>query len=171
MRNIIMVGVIALFVALTVVFALNLKSQSQEGPVVNDPMIGQVMPELVLEALPRVTSRKNESSVKIVNFWATWCAPCLAEHPILMDLADRGVEIIGVAYRDDVEKITSFLARQGDPFSTVLLDTDGVAMLDFGNAGVPETFVVGPDNIIRARVRGPINGTPLTDTLLPALKN
>ena len=166
MRKILMGLVLLAFVALMTVFALNLRS----GVKTDDPMVGTTVPTITVETLTRETDRNLESPVKLINFWATWCAPCIYEHPVLMELADRGVEVIGVAYKDDPEKIRNFLKEQGDPFSTLHLDPEGVTMLDFGNTGVPETFVIGPDNIIRARVRGPVTPEVFRSEILPALK-
>lgn len=166
MRKLLMGVVLLAFTALILVLAQNLKT----GMKADDPMVGTLVPDIRVETLTRDTDRKIESPIKLINFWATWCAPCIYEHPVLMELADRGVEIVGVAYKDDPEKIRTFLKQRGDPFSSLHLDPDGVTMLEFGNTGVPETFVVGPDNIIRARVRGPVTPEVFRAEILPALK-
>lgn len=166
MRKILMGVALLAFAALIAVFALNLRS----GVQTDDPMVGTTVPAITVETLTRNTDRNLQSPVKLINFWATWCAPCIYEHPVLMELADRGVEIIGVAYKDDPEKIRVFLEKRGDPFSTLHLDPEGITMLDFGNTGVPETFVIGPDHIIRARVRGPVTPEVFRSEILPVLK-
>lgn len=165
MRKIIMSVALLVFVALMVILAINLRTDKP----VQDPMVGRLAPEISVPTLTRDTARDIESPVKVINFWATWCAPCIYEHPVLMEMADRGVEVIGVAYNDTEEKIVPFLERRGDPFSTLYLDPEGVVMLDYGNTGVPETFVVGPDNVIRARVRGPVTPEVFRETVIPAL--
>mgnify|MGYP000061454923 CR=1 FL=1 len=166
MRKILMGVTLLAFIALMSVFAVNLRPSTKEA----DPMVGTQVPQILVETLTRETDRALTSPVKLINFWATWCAPCIYEHPVLMDLAESGVEIIGVAYNDDPEKIRAFLQKRGDPFSTLHLDPDGVVMLDFGNTGVPETFVIGPDGVIRARVRGPVTPDVFRSEILPALK-
>lgn len=166
MRKILLGVALLAFAAFIAVFALNLRA----GVQTDDPMVGTMVPAITVETLSRDTDRNLQSPVKLINFWATWCAPCIYEHPVLMELADRGVEIIGVAYKDDPEKIRVFLEKRGDPFSTLHLDPEGITMLDFGNTGVPETFVIGPDNIIRARVRGPVTPEVFRSDILPTLK-
>jgi cytochrome c biogenesis protein CcmG/thiol:disulfide interchange protein DsbE len=92
----------------------------------------------------------------LVNFFASWCAPCREEHPELLALKAQGVRIVGVAYKDKPEAIQALLAQNGDPYATVLADPDGHAGLDFGVSGVPETFLVGADGRIAAKVALPL---------------
>jgi len=171
MRQIFTIGLLGLFLALILVFTLRLLST---GSASDQPMLGQKAPVVTLTTLDRDTARALQTPAAqnrpvLINFWATWCTPCLAEHPLFMELADAGVEISGIAYRDNPERIKAFLARHGDPFTTVYLDPDGEAMLSFGNSGVPETYVVSPDGVILAHVRGPIGPEQLRETILPAL--
>lgn len=134
-----------------------------------DPMVGQAAPTIDLETLARDTARQADAPVSIINFWATWCTPCLAEHPALMMLADNGVNIEGIAFRDKPDLIEKMLTRNGDPFTTVYLDPDGEAMLDYGAAGVPESFIVDKSGKVLARITGPITPESLKDIVLPAL--
>jgi cytochrome c biogenesis protein CcmG/thiol:disulfide interchange protein DsbE len=92
----------------------------------------------------------------LVNFFATWCAPCREEHPVLLALKAQGVRIIGVDYKDDPAHGRALLAQIGDPYDAVLVDRDGRAGIDFGVSGVPETFLVGPDGRIKAKVALPL---------------
>jgi cytochrome c biogenesis protein CcmG/thiol:disulfide interchange protein DsbE len=92
----------------------------------------------------------------LVNFFASWCAPCREEHPVLLALKAQGVRIVGVAYKDTPEHIHTLLAQNGDPYAAVLADPDGHAGLDFGVSGVPETFLVGSDGRIAAKVALPL---------------
>lgn len=106
----------------------------------------------------------------VINMFASWCTPCRAEHPQLMALRERGVEIVGVAYKDRPEASARFLQELGDPFRVVALDPDGRFGLELGIAGVPETFVIGPDGSIRAAYRGPLTEDVVESTILPALE-
>lgn len=101
----------------------------------------------------------------LVNFWATWCTPCEAEHPLLVELARAGVPIVGVLHRDDPAAGKAWLARSGDPFTDVALDPDGDVYLAFGLAGVPETFLVDRAGRIVKTLRGPLTERDVGDFL------
>lgn len=116
-----------------------------------------------------LTSGEMAGRSYVINLFASWCTPCRAEHPQLMALRERGVEIVGVAYKDEPAASARFLQELGDPFCVVALDRDGRFGLDLGIAGVPETFVIGPDGRIRAAYRGPLTPEVVERTILPAL--
>jgi cytochrome c biogenesis protein CcmG/thiol:disulfide interchange protein DsbE len=92
----------------------------------------------------------------LVNFFASWCVPCIAEAPVLLELRRRGVPIVGIAVRDRPEDVARFLAENGDPFDAIVADRESKLQLAFGSAGVPETFLVDGDGIIRMEHIGPI---------------
>lgn len=110
------------------------------------------------------------NSVKLVNFWASWCAPCRVEHPNLMALAETGIPIFGVNYKDDENKAMRFLAELGNPFLKVGADSNGRVAINWGVYGVPETFVVDREGIVRLRVAGPITNNILIKQVLPAIR-
>lgn len=135
----------------------------------------QVRPKaLVGHPVPAVTLADLDSGERValgglkgpvlVNFYASWCAPCRLEAPVLMGLKTEGVTIIGVAYKDDPDKTRGFLAELGNPYSQVLVDRDGRAGLEFGVTGVPETYLIGPDGVIVDKI-----SEPLTDKTADAL--
>jgi cytochrome c biogenesis protein CcmG/thiol:disulfide interchange protein DsbE len=105
----------------------------------------------------------------VVNFWASWCPPCRAEHPLIEELAAEGVTVLGVNYKDDPAKALGFLAELGNPYAAVGTDRQGRAALDWGLYGVPETYVVDGDGKIRLRIAGPITRQVLIEQLRPAL--
>ena len=91
----------------------------------------------------------------LVNLWASWCTPCLVEHPVLMDLAEvYPGRVYGLAFNDTRENANAYLARHGDPFVAVAFDPEGTGALDFGHTGVPETFVISPGGEIVLHLRG-----------------
>ena len=93
----------------------------------------------------------------LVNIWASWCTPCRAEHPFLVEMSKQNVEIVGVLYEDpDLAAATGILEREGNPFSRIVLDPEGDLGLDVGISGVPETFLVNADGMIIKTMRGPI---------------
>lgn len=93
----------------------------------------------------------------LVNFWATWCGPCQAEHPMLLKLKEQGVEIVGVLFKDNAETARRALASAGDPFAQLALDPEGRAYLAFGVAGVPETLLIDAKGQILKTLRSPLD--------------
>jgi cytochrome c biogenesis protein CcmG, thiol:disulfide interchange protein DsbE len=108
--------------------------------------------------------------VTLVNFWASWCAPCRVEHPFLTDLAEEGIPVIGVNYKDRPENALGFLAELGDPYAAIGADATGRTGIDWGLYGVPETFVVDGEGRITHRHAGPITPEVLENRLRPAIE-
>jgi cytochrome c biogenesis protein CcmG, thiol:disulfide interchange protein DsbE len=136
-------------------------------------MVGRPAPEFALARLDDgeiLTNDEMRGRAYVVNLFASWCTPCRAEHPQLMALRRQGVEIVGIAYKDRREASVAFLTELGDPFSTVAMDPEGRFGLELGITGVPETFVIGPDGVIRAAYRGPLTEEAVRDEILPALR-
>lgn len=117
-----------------------------------------------------VASGDVRGRTHVINVFASWCVPCRAEHPQLMALQARGVELVGVAYKDQPADTARFLDELGNPFDAVGLDPDGRFGLQLGIAGVPETFVIGADGTIRAVHRGPLTAEIVEREILPALR-
>lgn len=107
--------------------------------------------------------------VKLVNFWASWCAPCRAEHPLLTELAAGGVPVLGVNYKDQPARAAAFLAELGDPYAAQGADPQGRTALDWGLYGVPETFVVDGQGRVVLRIAGPVTRAELDRRLRPAI--
>ncbi|MBL8538555.1 MAG: DsbE family thiol:disulfide interchange protein [Hyphomonadaceae bacterium] len=136
-------------------------------------MVGRRIPDYALERLGgggRVASDESLGEAHLINVFASWCAPCRAEHPVLMALEAEGVTIVGVAYKDDPAATEQFLRELGDPFSAVGLDPDGRLGLELGITGAPETFVVGADGVVRAVHRGPLTPEIVEHEIRPALR-
>jgi cytochrome c biogenesis protein CcmG/thiol:disulfide interchange protein DsbE len=107
--------------------------------------------------------------VKLVNFWASWCAPCRAEHPLLEQMAAEGVMIHGVNYKDKPAEALGFLAELGTPYTAMGADDTGRMGLNWGLYGVPETFVIDSDGTVVLRYAGPITAEALEKTIRPAM--
>jgi len=110
-----------------------------------------------LTGLANTDIQVGPSGLALVNFYASWCAPCRIEHPYLMRLARDGeVALYGIAYRDKPEDSARYLSEFGNPFIRTGLDPKGEASLGFGITGVPETFVIDANRRIRFRLQGPV---------------
>jgi len=110
------------------------------------------------------------NGVVIVNVFASWCVPCRAEHPFLMELANEPVEIYGLNYDDPAENARAFLAELGNPYDRIGADRDRRVGIEWGVYGVPETFVVDNDGVIRFKHVGPIDQESYQNMLLPAIE-
>lgn len=134
---------------------------------------GNPAPPLVLSELAGLPgfddASLREPGVKLVNYWASWCAPCRVEHPNLTKLASEGVTIYGINYKDDPVKALNFLSELGNPYIGIGADDSGRTALDWGLYGVPETYVIDSNGIIVLRFAGPITDRVLESTILPAI--
>lgn len=106
----------------------------------------------------------------LVNFWASWCAPCIAEHPFLMALRDKtGVPIYGINYKDEAANARRFLGRFGNPYSAVGVDNDGRAAIEWGVAKMPETFVLNQMGEIVFKHSGPLTPSVVETKITPLI--
>ena len=105
----------------------------------------------------------------LMNIWGSWCPTCVIEHPFLMQLEERGVNLVGVNYKDDIGDALGYLNRGGDPFSMSIQDLSGQFALDLGLTGAPETFVVDGEGIIRQHIVGEINESNWQSRITPCL--
>jgi cytochrome c biogenesis protein CcmG/thiol:disulfide interchange protein DsbE len=161
-RRLILWVPLAAFAAFVLLFALYLRAPSDR--TVRSQLIGRPMPEFALPAaLPgRETVRRasfTAGAPRVLNVFASWCVPCIAEAPHLTALARRGLPIDAIAIRDRPQDVAQFLSRWGDPFKGVGLDADSRVQLSLGSSGVPETFVVDGRGVIRYQHIGPIDET------------
>jgi len=148
------------FVALAILFFARVHHDPHYTPAA---LVGKPMPEETLPSLAdgsQVKIRDQAPPATLVNFFASWCAPCQEEQPTLMALKAQGVRVVGVAWKDDPAKTRAMLANAGDPYAETLVDRDGRAGLDFGVSGVPETFLIGENGKIIAKYALPL--TPQT---------
>ena len=106
----------------------------------------------------------------LVNFWASWCVPCIVEHPQLMRLKRDGVPVFGINYKDKPADAAAFLARHGDPFTRLGCDEPGRVAIDWGVYGVPESYLIDRQGIIRWRYAGPILPEVLDNEVRPLLR-
>jgi cytochrome c biogenesis protein CcmG/thiol:disulfide interchange protein DsbE len=142
---------------------------------VPSPLIGKPAPAFNLPNLhaPEKTVSRDDllGKVWMLNVWASWCAPCQEEHPLVIDIARRNlVPVYGLNYKDQGPAARNWLARLGDPYVATLVDADGRVGIDYGVYGVPETFIIDRQGHIRFKHTGPLTPEVLRDRIEPLVK-
>ena len=163
---------LAIFVILAGFLAVGLKLNPREVP---SPLIDKVAPAFTLQRLEQpdveVSAADMKGQVWVLNVWASWCVPCLAEHPLVTQMAKSGgVRVVGLNYKDKPEDATRWLARHGNPYTLIAADREGRVGIDYGVYGVPETFVIDKAGIIRFKQIGPITPQALEEQILPLIQ-
>lgn len=163
---------LVLFIVLVGFLAIGLSRDPREIP---SPLVGKPAPAFVLPTLsdPRrnFNSEEMRGKVWLLNGWASWCAACQDEHALLLQLSRSGlVPIYGLDYKDERPNAQAWLDQFGNPYTLVLSDTDGRVGIDYGIYGVPETFVIDRDGIIRYKHTGPITEEALQKKIIPLVK-
>jgi cytochrome c biogenesis protein CcmG, thiol:disulfide interchange protein DsbE len=177
-RGLLALAPLLVFGALAVLFFARLFAG--DASRIPSALIGQPAPPLDLPALAGgaglTDADLRQGHVSVVNIFASWCLPCHDEHPVLLELAAdktlaaKGVRLIGVAQKDEAENIRRFLGAKGDPYSSVGLDRDGRAGIDWGVYGVPETFIVKGDGTIAYKFVGPMTEQALAEVVAPEIR-
>ncbi|MFN3743305.1 MAG: DsbE family thiol:disulfide interchange protein [Hyphomicrobiaceae bacterium] len=170
---------LVLFGAMAVMFAFALtKGDPSKLP---SALIGKPAPTLALteieglqegrRAVPLLTSDAlQKGEVTVVNFWASWCLPCVEEHPLLIELAQKAkVPVVGVNYKDAPANARRFLGRYGNPFAALGADTTGRTAIEWGVYGMPETFIIDGKGRVAYKHVGPITRQVLERNLLPTI--
>jgi cytochrome c biogenesis protein CcmG/thiol:disulfide interchange protein DsbE len=164
---------VALFGGLTFLLYIGLfQGPPSELP---SPLVGKPAPDFMLPPLDSQAQQFSRAELGqgrpvIVNFWASWCAPCRIEHPELQQLATRqGITLYGIDYKDKPENARTFLTELGNPFGKIDQDQEGRVSIDWGVTGVPETFVIDGKGIIRVHYAGPLTDEVIDRLILPAL--
>ena len=163
---------LGIFVVLALFLGVGLKLNPREvpSPLINKPAPAFSLPTLADPAVS-FTAEQMKGKVWVLNVFASWCVPCLAEHPLVTQLARMpGVNVVGLNYKDKPEDAKRWLARHGDPYQTIAADAAGRVGIDFGVYGVPETFIIDRNGVIRHKQIGPITPQSLNDDILPLLK-
>jgi cytochrome c biogenesis protein CcmG, thiol:disulfide interchange protein DsbE len=137
--------------------------------MIGKPVPGFDLPPLVAGALG-LKSAELKGRVTLINFFASWCVPCRAEHPLLFSLAqDKRIEIDGVAYKNKLDDTNAYLAELGNPYARVATDQTGRTAIDFGLYGVPEIYLIDRDGVIRFRQVGPLTEDVIENELKPLI--
>ena len=163
---------LALFLVLAGFLAVGLKLDPREVP---SPLVGKPAPDFKAPTLarPEATIARADMAGKVwmLNVWASWCGACRDEHPVLVDFAKRGVApIYGLNYKDQRADGLGWLQKFGNPYTDSIFDADGRIGIDYGVYGVPETFVIDKQGVIRYKHIGPVTPEVVRTKLEPLLK-
>ena len=163
---------LAVFAVLAGFLFVGLGLNPREVP---SPFIGKSAPAFQLAQLGRsdqtFSPAQMQGEVWLLNVWASWCAPCRLEHPLLVELAKNDVvPIIGINYKDKRDAALGWLAQLGDPYRLSVVDSDGRVAIDYGVYGVPETFIIDKQGVIRYKQIGPISEEVWREKMLPLVQ-
>lgn len=173
MKRLVIFVPLILFVLLAVFLAVGLYRDPGEVP---SPLVGKPAPAFVLprldDAQQTFSPKQALGQVWLLNVWASWCAACREEHPVLLNLAkSNAVPVYGMDYKDTQQEAVQWLIRGGgNPYEQTVMDESGKVGIDYGVYGVPETYVVDKKGVIRYKQIGPITEKVLAKTILPLVK-
>jgi cytochrome c biogenesis protein CcmG/thiol:disulfide interchange protein DsbE len=162
---------LAVFLGVSIFLFKGLSLNPREVP---SPLIDKAAPSFSLPLLHEngnaLSTDDMRGQVWLLNVFASWCGPCLEEHPIIVDFSDRGViPVLGLNYKDNPVNAKKWLERHGDSYSRVVVDIDGRSGLDYGVYGVPESFLIDGDGIIRYKKIGPLSQADIEADILPLI--
>jgi cytochrome c biogenesis protein CcmG/thiol:disulfide interchange protein DsbE len=163
---------LGIFAVLLVFLAIGLTRDPHEIP---SPLIGKPAPAFTAPVLGKpaetLSNKDMLGQVWLLNTWASWCVACRVEHPLLVEFVKTNpLPIIGLDYKDKEADGMKWLARYGDPYTRAIVDADGRIGIDFGVYGVPESFLIDKQGIIRYKQIGPFTEEVLREKLVPLIK-
>lgn len=172
MSRVLMILPPVIFLALVTTFWFGMKRENPgELPSVFIDRPAPAVPVTGLGDIPILTDADlRTGKVTVVNFWASWCPPCRAEHPVLKAMAAEGVRVAGINIMDDEAKAEEYLADDGNPFFALATDPRGRNRVEWGVTAPPETFIIRGDGTIAFRFVGPLVGTDYERRFVPELE-
>lgn len=175
-RRLLFVLPVLIFAAAALAFWLGLTGERRPDSIpsalLDKPAPAFDLPAVEGLGVPGLRSADLAGQVTVLNFWASWCLPCRAEHPLLVELArEPGVRLVGIDYKDKPEDARTFLLGLGNPFALIGADADGRAGIEWGISGVPETFILDAQGIVRFRWVGPLTRVDLDEKILPLIRS
>jgi len=169
MRFILPFAVVLLAAAFAYV-GVNMNSREISSPLIGKPAPAFTLPQLH-DPSRQFSPQDMKGKVWIFNFWASWCSACEIEHPVFMDLSRRNlVPVYGMDYRDKREEGEAWLRKHGNPYTLTVFDAEGRVGVDYGVNGVPETYVIDKQGIIRFKQIGTVTTKMLNEKILPLVK-
>ncbi len=163
---------LGIFIVLVVFLAIGLTRDPREVP---SPLIDKAAPPFTLVQLHEPARQLSLADLKgqvwLLNVWASWCVSCRQEHPLMVELSKAGVvPIYGLNYKDKRDAALRWLEQFGDPYTVSMMDADGKVGIDYGVYGVPETYVIDKEGIIRYKQIGPVTAEVLKQTIIPLVR-
>lgn len=163
---------LGIFLVLVLFLGVGLRLNPREIP---SPFIGKAAPAFTLTQLHeperQFSPQDMQGKVWLLNVWASWCVSCRQEHPVLIEFSKQGVlPILGLNYKDGREDGIGWLAQFGNPYTLSAFDSNGRIGIDYGVYGVPETFLIDKQGVIRYKHVGPLTPKVISDKLLPLIK-
>ena len=143
------------FIFISLFFGLNKKDKTLNSPLLNKPI-----PEINLVSLKNENLNESDFNKEIilVNFFASWCVPCIVEHDFLFELKkQKPIKIYGINYKDDIENLEIWLEKLGNPYSKIGIDKTGITGINWGVNGIPESYLIDKNGIIKHKINGVIN--------------
>jgi cytochrome c biogenesis protein CcmG/thiol:disulfide interchange protein DsbE len=163
---------LGVFLLLVLLLGVGLSLDPREVP---SPLIGKPAPPFELPQLhdpgKSFSPKEQLGKVWVLNVWASWCVACREEHPVLSEFAKSGVvPVFGLNYKDQKADAMAWLKRFGDPYRVSMVDADGKVGIDYGVYGVPETYVIDKQGVIRYKRIGPVTPDILQKTMIPLIR-
>ena len=163
---------LVIFVVLSGFLWVGLSLNPREVP---SPFIDKPAPDFALKELHKTeasfSNKDMLGKVWLLNVWASWCTACRTEHPLLVQFARANpVPMIGLNYKDEPDEARQWLQALGDPYVTSIMDYEGKVGIDYGVYGVPETFVIDKQGVIRHKVIGPVTPARMQDCVIPLVE-
>lgn len=170
MARFILPFIIFMVLAAFLYVGLGLNPHEVPSPLVGKPAPAFTLPQLH-EPDKQLSLQDMKGQVWLFNVWASWCTACVYEHPLFMELSRRNaVPIYGMNYKDQPEDAKAWLRRHGDPYTLVVADIEGRVGIDYGVYGVPETYLIDKQGVIRYKRIGGVTEKDLSETILPLVK-
>jgi cytochrome c biogenesis protein CcmG/thiol:disulfide interchange protein DsbE len=162
----------AVFIVLVVFFIIGLQKDPRKIP---SALLDKPAPEFTLPQLNAMNTTFSPEQMKgkvwMLNVWASWCASCRDEHPLFLDISRKGtIDIVGLNYKDKPNDGRMWLQRLGNPYTLIAADLKGDVGIDYGVYGVPESFIIDKQGVIRYKHVGPVSRQDWQETILPIIE-